>query len=203
MLGLSTNFKDFTRQFDMQAVTLSTASRSWALSPMERMFLLRCPSTSEAKLRPISFPKARSFHSKGEGKSGRSYSDRAETSLTLSNKGPIAGRKRWQLNSIHPLSAFVTSTTVPNCLAKRKVSAARFDNSPNSCWCLTESGTSLSNLRPLSWTHELAMIVSSQSKISTVSSGMKRWPKSSSLSVSASAASASLSVAAQVVGLLP
>mmetsp|Transcript_33528 Transcript_33528/g.88509 ORF Transcript_33528/g.88509 Transcript_33528/m.88509 type:complete len:212 (+) Transcript_33528:43-678(+) len=183
ILGLSTNFRDFVRQFGRLAVTLNRASRSWALSPIEiTFFLLRAHPSEEARSRPTSWPKAESFHSKGARTPGRSYCERADNNLTLSNTGETAGKNRAQLSSIQPRSALVTSTTVPSCFASRSVSPTR----PASARSAARSASEIASAGPeppppsmrsaRSCTHELGSIVSSQSKITTVSSGSKRCP---------------------------
>mmetsp|Transcript_14536 Transcript_14536/g.38732 ORF Transcript_14536/g.38732 Transcript_14536/m.38732 type:complete len:206 (-) Transcript_14536:371-988(-) len=155
----------------MQAVTRNTASRSWALSPMEMTFFRAGQAgRTGLKNRPSSAAKARSFHSKGEGRSGRSYSDRAESILTDSKHGSNSGKNRWQLNSIQPLSALVTTTTVPCFLANRNVSAASTATSDNRSRCHWFTDAPSSKRNPCRCTQLEGSIVSSQSNTNRVCS---------------------------------
>mmetsp|Transcript_88222 Transcript_88222/g.244856 ORF Transcript_88222/g.244856 Transcript_88222/m.244856 type:complete len:281 (-) Transcript_88222:7-849(-) len=197
--GLSTNFSDLARQFGKLAVDWMRASRSWELSPREMTFIGLSKSESIGKMRPISLSKARSFHSNGEETDGVSYSVRADRSLTSSSEGKSEGMNIWQLSSIHPLSAFVTSSTVPSCLARQRVSSACLASSASSSqWRSVSRGSPLT-YGTWSLTQDDGKTVSSQSKISSVSSAEKRWLWSESLSGSVSSES-DLSVVVAVGG---
>mmetsp|Transcript_44847 Transcript_44847/g.126859 ORF Transcript_44847/g.126859 Transcript_44847/m.126859 type:complete len:222 (-) Transcript_44847:7-672(-) len=76
----------------------------------------------------------------------------------------------WQLSSIQPRSALVTSTTVPCSLAIRSVSEATAATSASCSRCHAFSSEPSSSLRPWHCTHVEGITVSSQSKMRTVSS---------------------------------
>mmetsp|Transcript_58762 Transcript_58762/g.154778 ORF Transcript_58762/g.154778 Transcript_58762/m.154778 type:complete len:228 (-) Transcript_58762:152-835(-) len=173
----------------MFTVAWMTASRSCELSPKDNTFLRLWGSGP--RTRPISASKARSFHSNGEVRCNLSYSDRADSSFTLSSIGAKEGRNFAQLISIHPRSAFVTSTTVPNCFARLSVEDARRASSSSCSHCNAVGIDSRSRRSPCSWTHEDGCTVSSQSKIRTVSSAENRAPSTASALASPTDAQAS------------
>mmetsp|Transcript_34906 Transcript_34906/g.69298 ORF Transcript_34906/g.69298 Transcript_34906/m.69298 type:complete len:365 (-) Transcript_34906:11-1105(-) len=170
--GLSMSFKDFVQQFGIDAVALITASRSCRLSPTEWIFFLFSGSTKAGapQAHKIAASKANTFQSKGEVQVGLSKVVRADKILMFSMTGKSWGRNAAQLSSIQPRSAFVSRTTVPRCLANRKVSAAASATSARFSRCHSAASAQLSNLNPCRWSQDDGNTVSSQSNTKTVSS---------------------------------
>mmetsp|Transcript_67965 Transcript_67965/g.196900 ORF Transcript_67965/g.196900 Transcript_67965/m.196900 type:complete len:206 (+) Transcript_67965:458-1075(+) len=181
MSGRSTNLSALEQQFGKPKVARCKASRSCTLSPREWMFF-RFDGSTRAKApqeRAISASKASTFHSRGDQCTALSKFVRADTILTFSMIGSRDGRNFRQLSSIHPRSAFVTRTTVPACLASRSVSDAAAEASAKLSRCAWLTVELESSRKPCRWIQDEGRIVSSQSKMNSVSSIVNPAPSPS------------------------